>query len=447
MSTSEVSLIHCYTMASPNTTSHNGTSSRDNGTVFGNQSSLDYVCDYLDIQQRALKLVKEPHTAIALILGFTGIIINMMCLLAVHFQMRGRFTAHFRFIVSLALSDILIALSVVSHFINQVLNPTVWPGYGPKDIRLISRCAYVVIKALNTTALNISLLNLTGMAFDHFCAILFPLQCHRIMSKTKSTAMIITFWIIAFVCGYSDLFSVIPDRQHLDKYNFCELAFLTPYQEEFTVFAVALLCLVSMLVIYVKIYIKIHERRRKASNPQDDHRTHLSDNMKQTKKALVTTLIILGTFVSCWLPLCLFQVILIIQVMVNPAAINGWIPYLDIADKYLYDLMLLNAILDPVIYAIRMPEVRCGYRKMCWRFSRCFKRERPSVYNHSGTYVSILEKKSSIKLTKKNSNNHPPMQAADFKVDYVCRKEMLNSNSLSAKNKQEMSRSKLWKTY
>ena len=272
MSTSEVSLIHCYTMASPNTTSHNGTSSRDNGTVFGNQSSLDYVCDYLDIQPTSSEASKGASHSYCIDPRLYWDHHQHDVSLAVHFQMRGRFTAHFRFIVSLALSDILIALSVVSHFINQVLNPTVWPGYGPKDIRLISRCAYVVIKALNTTALNISLLNLTGMAFDHFCAILFPLQCHRIMSKTKSTAMIITFWIIAFVCGYSDLFSVIPDRQHLDKYNFCELAFLTPYQEEFTVFAVALLCLVSMLVIYVKIYIKIHERRRKASNPQDDHR-------------------------------------------------------------------------------------------------------------------------------------------------------------------------------
>ena len=449
MSTSQAPLIHCYIMATANTTMHNITTGDEgNGTwvIGGNQtvfaagpSSPDYLCHYQDLRQRALQLVKQPHSAIALILGFTGIIINVLCLLAVHFQMRGRFTAHFRFIVSLAMSDILIAVSVVSHFINRVLNPTVYPGYGPPDVRLISRCAYIVIKALNTTALNISLLNLTGMAFDHFCAIIFPLSSHRIMSKRNSTAMIIIFWIIAFVCGYSDLFSVIPDREHLATYNFCELAFLTPYQEEFTVFAVAFLCLVSMLVIYVKIYIKIQERQRKAINVRDDHRTHLSDSMKQTKKALVTTLIILGTFISCWLPLCLFQVTLIIQVMVNPEVINKWIRYLGIADKYLYDLMLLNAIMDPIIYAIRMPEVRCGYRKMCWRFSRCFKRDRLLMYNNSGTsYVSMLEKKSSLKLSKKNSSSRSiPPQAANMKMDYPCNGSV---NSASAKTKKEITK-------
>ena len=347
MSGSRVSLVHCYKMSS-SSDNYNDSRSLGNITLSSDQSaSFVYTCEYLDLHQRVLQLVKEPHSAIAIVLGITGIVINILCLLAVHFQMHGRFTAHFRFIVSLGLSDILICVSVISHFVNKVLNPTVYPGEGPAGFRLRSRCAYIVIKALNTTALNISLLNLTGMALDHFVAILVPLKCNQLMSKSKSTSLIIIFWLISIICGYSDLFSIIPDRQHLAKYNFCELAFLTPYQEEFTVFFIAFLCFVCMVFIYIKIYIKIHERRRKSFNIHDDHRTHLSDNMKQTKKALVTTLIILGTFVTCWLPLCLFQIILIIQVKVNPAAIVYMIPYLDMADKYLFDLMLLNAIVDP----------------------------------------------------------------------------------------------------
>ncbi len=41
----------------------------------------------------------------------------------------------------------------------------------------------------------------------------------------------------------------------------------------------------------------------------------------------------------------------------DPGALEKWIPTLEEANNYLYDLLLLNVILDPLIYALRMPEV------------------------------------------------------------------------------------------
>ncbi len=121
-------------------------------------------------------------------------------------------------------------------------------------------------------ALNITLLNLMGMACDHFVAILLPLQCHCIMSKTKSKILIGSFWITAILCGFSDFLSVIPERDYLEKYNFCELTYLTPYHDEYTVFAIAFLCFLFMGIIYVRIYIKIHERQKSARSYHEDHR-------------------------------------------------------------------------------------------------------------------------------------------------------------------------------
>ncbi len=125
-------------------------------------------------------------------------------------------------------------------------------------------------------ALNITLLNLMGMACDHFVAILLPLQCHRIMSKTKSKILIGSFWITAILCGFSDFLSVIPEREYLEKYNFCELTYLTPYHDEYTVFAIAFLCFLFMGIIYVRIYIKIHERQKSARSYHEDHRSGIS---------------------------------------------------------------------------------------------------------------------------------------------------------------------------
>ncbi len=356
----------------------------------------DYRCEYFDIKERALLHFTQPHKTIALCLGFLGIFINILCLAAVHFQMHGRFTPHFRFIVSLALSDILIAFSVVSHLINSVLNPTLPAGIGPRSLRLTSSCIFIFIKVLNTMALNISLLNLMGMAIDHFVAIILPLHSNRLMSRGRTTILIVSLWIIAALCGFSDFFSVIAERQYLKKFNFCELTYLTSYQDEYTVFAIALLCFICMVFIYIRIYMKIHRRRNSSFRFHGDHRLNRAENMKQTKKALVTTLIILGTFIFCWLPMCLFQVIMIIQVQYGYIT-EKWIPILQEADKYLYDLLLLNCILDPLIYAIRMPEVRCGYRKMGWRLARCCRKGDGSDYQ-SSIYGSLVERKTSVRI-------------------------------------------------
>ncbi len=95
--------------------------------------------------------------------------------------------------------------------------------------------------------------------------------------------------------------------------------------------------------------------------------------------------------------MCLFQVIMIVQVQYGYVA-EAWIPILQEADKYLYDLLLLNCILDPLIYAIRMPEVRCGYRKMGWRLTKCCHKGDASDMYHSSVYGSLVEGKTSVKI-------------------------------------------------
>ena len=44
----------------------------------------------------------------------------------------------------------------------QVVNPSVLPGHGTDHLRLRAQCTFIAVKALNTTALTITLLNLTG---------------------------------------------------------------------------------------------------------------------------------------------------------------------------------------------------------------------------------------------------------------------------------------------
>ncbi len=167
------------------------TNASANSSTLTNQ--FDY--DYYDIEDRAENILAKPGKILAIILGTVALFVNTLSLVVVLkliYKIRGN-TSHFAFIVSLTVSDILFCISVILHIINKVLNPLYYPGYGPTWERLYSRCTYLVIKSLNTTALNVTLLNLMGMALDHYIAILKPLHYTRLLSKTRCIVIIVIF--------------------------------------------------------------------------------------------------------------------------------------------------------------------------------------------------------------------------------------------------------------
>ena len=63
----------------------------------------------------------------------------------------------------------------------------------------------------------------------------------------------------------------------------------------------------------------------------------------------------------CPLVVVLLQVIMIIQVQVNPPFVQKLLSVFVKADQHLYNILLLNTLFDPVVYALlRIPELRRG---------------------------------------------------------------------------------------
>ena len=331
----------------------------DNGSTL---SPADYYyyyqTDFHDIQIRAEYFLSQPYYIIALVLSMAAIFANVTSLAAIY-QIRKVMNSHFRILVSLIASDLLVDISAVAHIVNSIIHPLLAPGSGEWNERLASRCTYMAIKALNTTGLNITLLNLMAMAIDHYIAILRPFKLHSLLNRRRTILMIVIMWVIAFLSGFSDFFSPLQtmstDNSNTSYLNFCELVWVSAYQEEYTTFAIVIIGFISMLYMYLLIYCEV---KGKTLDDTYDCKSH------RNKRALVTTLLILGTFIFCWLPICIFSVVLIIitKVSVSPEILQFAYPILEQVDKYLYDLMLLNTLLDPIIYAIRMNEVRRGYR-------------------------------------------------------------------------------------
>lgn len=286
-----------------------------NGSAADMMNITHYYVGHSDLSERLWWLVSQPHQMVALILSFLAITLNILSIAAI-IKARNKLTSHFRFILSLAVSDILIGATVAAHIVNKVANPR-WGDIGEGDwnSRVLSHCGFMIIKALNTTSLNVSLLNLMGMAMDHFLAILRPLHYPQLMNGRRASATIVVFWTIALLCGFSDLLSVFPYYHNLlGQLNYCEAAWFSPHQDEYTMFVIALICLVAMTFAYLRIFVAVKRRQLFMTSSQQE--------VAQSRKALLTTLLILGTFVLCWLPLCLFQVSLIIQVQVSTCFSN-----------------------------------------------------------------------------------------------------------------------------
>ena len=340
-----------------------------------NYYDMDPDYDYYNIAQRATRNLQKPHYVIALILVVLAIIANILSLAAV-FKVRQVWTSHFRLLVSLMLSDLLVDFSFIFHIINKVTNPGVSVGTGTAEERLKSRCAFVIVKALNTTALNVTLLNLVGLGLDHYWAITKPLHHSILLGKRKTMLLIVSFWIISFAAGFSDLLSPLWNYNGYmsSKLNYCEYTWTSPYQEEYTMFCIALLCFITLIYMYIKIYQEVKSRIQQ----QDMVR------MKRNRKALLTTLLILGSFVICWLPTCIFQIVLTIIAHVKVQLLQNIYQCLLFVDKYFYDLLILNTFCDPIIYVLRINEVQLGYKLLlfrCWpsRLHREFSFSRSST--------------------------------------------------------------------
>ena len=214
--------------------------------------------DYFSIEDRVSKILSEPDKIVALVLGSVTILANILSLIVVYRILRSTrgHAPQNALILSLAASDVLFCLTVILHIVNKILNPLYYPGFGPWDKRISSRCAFTIIKSLNTTALNVTLLNLMGMATEHYIAILKPLHYTRLLNKKRYTIMILLFWIIALIFGFSDFIYVFKDwndwHKFKAKFNLCEFVYISEYHEEYTVFFTAFLCLVVMVYVYIR---------------------------------------------------------------------------------------------------------------------------------------------------------------------------------------------------
>ena len=174
-----------------------------------------------------------------------------------------------------------------------------------------------------------SLTNLIAISLERLHATFCPFR-HRFMRKWVYRAIIIVIWLIAIVREVAQIF-------------LWEIS----YFEVIHTYLYILFYAVSLFVICVS-YILIAIKVRCSRHPQFHSRS------KRERKLTGTALIVSLVSLLCFLP-----------AIINLALFNYFINFhIDIAVEVLF---LANSLVNPIIYALRMPGFREGLLQLVYR--------------------------------------------------------------------------------
>ncbi|KAK4328735.1 hypothetical protein Pmani_000859 [Petrolisthes manimaculis] len=298
---------------------------------------------------------------------FLSIFGNVLVCLAVYTDRNLRKIGNL-FVVSLAIADLFVACVVMTFaLVNDLLGH--WP-FGPEYCDI-----WIAFDVMCSTA---SIVNLCAISLDRYIHIKDPLRYGRWMTKRIVTLAIAAIWVLSALVSFLpiSLDLHLPSdrddqpRQDQGGQKQCALELSKVYAIVSSCISFFLPCCV-MLAIYSRLYLyaKRHVESIKAlvrpvtlgSLEGDTTRPkkvaapcHVSES-----KAATTVGIIVGTFLTCWVPFFCVNII--------AAFCNTCIPI--VVFKTLTWFGYTNSSFNPIIYSIFNQEFREAFKRILT--SRC----------------------------------------------------------------------------
>jgi hypothetical protein len=289
--------------------------------------------------ERAAIVFTDPVEVLTVIVCVLGIIANVATIIAV-VKMRQKMTTHLKLIISLCLSDALISLLNFSFYFTFIFFH-------------LQHCSYsFILYLLKDIAIFATLLNLLALALDHYVAIIKPLRYRQKMTFFKGNCAVVMVWVITLLKVLSAVVFAIGQSGSI-----CAIIGMS-----YDVTVVLILLIFSVLAAICLLYGKIYSHIKKAM-PRRERARHHSDS--GSVKALMTTGLFVGTYSLFLTPFAFYNVFIYIKDITDRMYIVLNIDEITEILNILYLIFLLNAVFDPIIYAIRLPKVK-------QRFKACF---------------------------------------------------------------------------
>lgn len=303
-----------------------------------------------DISEDEIVELYRIVVPVLLVVCFLSFLSNLLIVCSARWICRRRLSPNLMLSLSLAGADAFASLIVgLGLVLNSLLPIALGIELGPG-----SQCLVLALEALRLGSLVSTALHLLALAANHHVGISKPLHYVRIVTRRTILISATATWVcpIAFFFIY---FSSVPDAGFQSP-GCSKIEFLLHSPFRTTTSVLFFVPLIAMTVIYAHIF-SIVRRHQPQNNTSSGRR------LRRNVKATVTTLIILGAYVLGWMPAVLFFAL---------TCLDCPIPFTTIPLKvrvpigfFANTMIAARCLADPVLYLVRMPEVRDALRAMC----------------------------------------------------------------------------------
>ena len=295
-----------------------------------------------DLERRLIYLIWIP---VMLFLCMVAALTNLTICLSARL-VRRPLSPTLCFSVSLAGADAFAALLLgVGLLINSLL-PQILGVSNVWDY-----CWALAFEALRLGGIISTAAHLLALALNHYIGILRPLHYTRLVTRGRVLIAVPVLWV-APVVFFLVYFAAV------DAFTSCTsppvfIAYHTFREVVAALFFVPLAC---MVVAYTHIFIIVRQHQTGAL------RNHNATQLNKNVKAVVTTLLILGTYVFGWMPAVLNFILFCVDCSAGPMPL-GRRPHLAL-NILVNTLIILKCLVNPIIYALRMTEIRIALRRL-----------------------------------------------------------------------------------
>ncbi|XP_012259564.2 D(2) dopamine receptor-like [Athalia rosae] len=282
-------------------------------------------------------MLSSSHMIWSVIDGLLCVIIifgNTLTILAIRLSRRLRNVKSNHFVLSLAISDFLVGLTLPYHLSFYIVD----------ELNLV-KVACVSRFVLISFACSASIYNLIAIAGDRYISIVHPLKYTRYMSKKVVYVIIVIGWMTAL--GISS----IPTWWNcFDFADECEMDTVLP--RYYTVAVLTPMLFVSWITMFV-LYWRIW--REASTHAQRLRDNSLYNDVPSDWKSVQVVLMVLGCFSICWLP----------YLIVACTRSFDWSSKASpVTYKAMFSLAMANSGMNPIIYAWKNTNFRKAFERL-----------------------------------------------------------------------------------
>lgn len=293
---------------------------------------------------------------------------NALVITAVYLFHRLRRMTNF-FIISLAVSDLLVALGHLPLRIDESVHNNNWCfDKTPNDV---TTCAYWIV--MDTVFSCASICNLVVISIDRFLAITKPFEYQNRMTKRVGFSLIAFVWLYAMLWGVLSLVDWTRDPNSTREHIFVDFNTRTNERKcgkndkvyYTSAMAVAFFLPLLIVIVTYSCVFRVAFTQAKAVALLDPNKgkKHILRELKATK----TIAVVIGVFIVCWLPSFILMVLsLWCKQCFTPFVTNKDLS-LAVRIIFVFVLPVMNSSLNPVIYTVFNQEFRMAFSRMLCR--------------------------------------------------------------------------------